>query len=218
MLPTETLKSLEIVLESFLDRAVTRKEERLRIVSGLSRLDDIASGLRHGMDLTDEAGEWFARHRTWLTDETLRPSDRDRVTRLLDNLKEALADQTPGTPAAGKIAREIDHWQKVKTGSTKLVMKRGPEQAPVTKEVDAVNGFLAALDKARGVVIDESGTGRHLLSILDDTLNAAKIQQNRDALLLAGFLIYFLRLQGYLVAPYVSRLKEAEQAVRKRED
>ena len=50
----QTLKALEVVLESFLSRAVALKEERLQVLEGINRLDDIARGVHLGDDATDE--------------------------------------------------------------------------------------------------------------------------------------------------------------------
>ena len=54
----------------------------------------------------------------------------------------------------------------------------------------------------------------HILSALDDLLKSAYLQHNREALLLSGFIIYYLRQNGYLVEPYVKRLKAAESLIK----
>ena len=50
----------------------------------------------------------------------------------------------------------------------------------------------------------------HLLSVLDDALKKATLQDNEEALLLSAFMIYCLKQNGYKVEPYVKRLREAE--------
>ena len=59
---TRTLKSLEVVLESFLHRVVELKGERLTVLEGISRLDDIARQESTEKDFSTEVGDWFAEH------------------------------------------------------------------------------------------------------------------------------------------------------------
>jgi hypothetical protein len=48
------------------------------------------------------------------------------------------------------------------------------------------------------------------MSVLGDALNSAVLQKNRQALLLSALIIYYLKQNGYMVEPFVKRLKEAE--------
>ncbi len=207
-----TLKSLEIVLESFLDRAVGLKESRLHVLDGINHLDDIALQIRTGQDLTDEIGGWFAGHTDWLNEDSLRTSDRNRIGEILDAIKTEFRRTTPESPASDKIAREIDRWDEtVKSGLPKLVLKRGPEKAaPETDKTDSIALFNNTLGEITGLFADLSTNKVHILSVLDDALKSALMQQSREALLLSAFIIYYLRQNGYMVEPYVKRLKEAE--------
>jgi hypothetical protein len=223
-----TLKSLEIVLESFLDRAVALKEKRLGVLNGINRLDDIARDVRSGQDLTDEIGGWFASHSNWLSEDSLRAADRSRIGDILGAIKSELRVSPEQSPATNKIAREIDRWDEtIKGSSPKLVLKRGPETtavpaiepaveaAPRTAteipaDVDTITLFDNTLERLLGLFRDLSVTKVHVLTILDDALRSADMQLNRDALLLSAFIIYYLRQNGYKVEPYVQRLKKAE--------
>ena len=105
----ETLKALDSLLEQFLDRAVMLKEDRLRVLDGINRLDDIARG-SHSTDLTEEMGGWLAQHSNWLQSPALRPADQNRIRNLLASIKRELEMSPEVSPAQIKITREIDRW------------------------------------------------------------------------------------------------------------
>lgn len=208
----ETLKALEIVLESFLDRAVTIKEDRLKVLGGINRLDDIALGFSSGSDLTDEIGGWFAEHSQWLSEPALRTADQRRIGEILDSIKSALGTRPETTPAQEKITREIDRWEESHKGK-KLVLKRGAEETPVT-ETNTITLFGNELQHILGLFSDLAANQKHIMSVLDDALKSALVQKSREALLLSGFVIYWLKQNRYMVEPYVQRLKQAERLQR----
>ncbi|MDH4158150.1 MAG: hypothetical protein OEW00_12830, partial [candidate division Zixibacteria bacterium] len=95
----ETLKSLEQLLESFLGRAVAAKEKRMRVIDGVDRLGGLFRESTQGADITDRIGEWFAEHNQWLADNSLKPADVDRISRLLGGIKRKLDIQPDHSPA-----------------------------------------------------------------------------------------------------------------------
>lgn len=229
---TDSLRSLEVILESFLDRAVSLKAGRLQVLDGINRLDEIACASRgpDGMgrvELSDRVGDWFARHHRWIEDTSLRPADRNRLGDILAEIRQEIA-RTPArmwTPATEKITAEIDRWQtRMKAtpvagpeppAARKLVLRKGPEsleEAGVHPSApDSISLFAASL-KAVTELFDESGRDRlHLMSVLNDSLKTATLQKNREALLLSALIIYYLKHNGYMVEPFVKRLKEAER-------
>jgi hypothetical protein len=213
-----TLKSLEVVLESFLDRAVALKEDRLRVLSGINRLDDIAREVRGNVDHTDQIGGWFAEHNRWLDSQTLRPADRSRIGDILDHIKGELHLSESASPASRKIATEIDRWTNPSSpasepGTPRLVLKRGAEQTQ-PEASDSVGLFRQTLDRMKLLFEDAAGNKAHLMSALDDALRSAYEQRSRDALLLSAYIIYYLKHNGYKVEPFVARLKRAEQLIR----
>ena len=208
---TETLRSLENVLESFIDRAVSLKEDRLAVLDGINRLDDIARGFETGSDLTDEIGGWFAEHNRWLEEPGLRPADQNRIGQILGAIRHEIGAVPDATPARNKIVREIDRWDEKIETRQKLTMKRGPEITdPAVDPSDTILLFSNSLTHMSGLFEEFSQNKQHLLSVLDDALKSASMQGNRDALLLSAFIIYYLKLNRYKVDPYVKRLKEAE--------
>ncbi|MBK7142957.1 MAG: hypothetical protein IPH75_12835 [bacterium] len=210
----ETLHSLESLLEQFLQKAVSLKEERLRVLDGINRLDDIARGVHAGADLTEEVGGWFAQHSAWLQSQTLRPVDQHRIKDLLESIKRELERSPEVSPAQIKIHREIDRWASGEKGAEppvrdKIVLTRGPEEAKRSEE-DTIAMYDRALTRMQAIFRDMSANKGHIMTVLDDALLSAKHQQSRDALLLSASIIYYLKLNRYKVEPYVKRLKEAE--------
>jgi len=209
----KTLKSLDSLLVNFLDRAVALKEERLAVLEGINRLDDIARIAPRGMDISDEMGEWFASHNGWLTSDSLRPGDVNRIGNILGDIKKELNITTGLTPAQVKIDKEIDRWsEKSEKSAQKLVLKRGPETKPrqAPPNGDTIALFTKEFTRIAGLFADYAENKPHLLTVLDDLLKSAHIQQNKDALILSAFIIYYLKQNGYMTEPYVKKLKEAE--------
>lgn len=204
----EALKSLEQLLESFLKRAVTAKAERLSVLGGINNLDDIAKESDQS-DQISQIGDWLAEHSNWLNDQTLRPADKRRIAGILEELRGNVPAESV-TPESEKIDTEIERWSShLVQSSGGLVLKRPPEQAADTH--DTLAQFQTSLMKVSEMYRYMSASKSHLFSVLDETLKMAELQQNRDALVLSGFLLYYLRLGGYKVEPYVKRLKDAEK-------
>ncbi|UCE24965.1 MAG: hypothetical protein JSU74_02640 [Candidatus Zixiibacteriota bacterium] len=214
----QTLKSLEGLLESFLARVVQRKEDRLGVMEGINRLDDIARQSSRGEDMTDDIGDWFARHNRWLTDSSLKPADVDRITGLLAQFRQQLRAPSESSPAENKIHSEIDRWSE--TGrklSPKLILKRAPEaRAPQPiSDPDTIGLFDKKLTRLTAVFKDTCQGKKHILSVVNDLLESARLQGNKDALILSAFIIYYLKQNGYKVEPYVKKLREAETILAK---
>jgi len=218
-----TLEKLEVLLESFLDRAVNLKEHRLQVLDGINRLDDIARTDTSTDRLTDSLGDWFAEHRNWLNASVLRPADVNRISNILAKIREEIPVDDDSSPAARKIRAEIVRWQepareledKSSGGMPqKLVLKRPPEYLVPDTSEDAITRFSKSLSRTQALFADFSGNKKHILSALDDSLRSALVQRNKDALILSAYMIYFLKLHGYKVEPFVRRLKDAERGIK----
>jgi hypothetical protein len=204
----DCLIKLRRSIESFLHRALQQKEQRLRVLDGINRLDDIARG-DTGDRFGEAVGEWFARHNPRLDQGEFRPGDIDRIGGILKQIQEGLKDRE-SSPEMQKISSEIDRWDEaVGRSGRSITLKRGPEaRAP---QDDSIALFAGTLEKTTGLFGDLSAGRKHLLSVLDESLKAAQLQNNREALLLSAVIIYYLKSGGYKVEPYVKRLKEAER-------
>jgi len=216
------LKSLEGVLESFLEQVVSHKQPRLQVLEGINRLDDIARTSDKGLEITDSIGDWFAANNPLLSESRLRPADISRIGMILNEIKGRLDLGDEAAPATQKISSEIDRWRQTGTGheGRKIVLRRGPETAAPTsrphfaEEADSIDRFRSFFERARNLFEDFAGNQKHLLSALDDSLSSAAIQRNRDALILSSFIIYYLKQNGYKVDPYVQRLRKAQELLK----
>lgn len=204
-------KSLEGLLEVFLDKVVQLKAERLQILEGVNRLDDIARLSGEGGDVTDEIGEWFASHNQWLNEDVLKVGDAGRIDRILTEIKNGLTVSSGDSAASRKIESEINRWSELAgAGDGRLTLRREPEQK-IDTEIDSMVMFDNALEGARDLYHDLQGGKQHVLSVLDDALRRAVLQKNKQALILSAFMIYYLKHNGYLMEPFIKRLKEAER-------
>jgi hypothetical protein len=203
----DSLRTLEKTLESFLDRALQQKEKRLSVLDGINRLDEIARD-DSGLSTNEAIGDWFAIHNQQLKQGNLNPADIDRIGNILQHIKSRFSDHT--TPETAKLTSEIDRWDKEsKRPSNSITFKRGPENPKF--EDDSISLFGKTMARTSGLFLGKSKGRKHLISILDESLNSATLQKNREALLLSGFIIYYLKVGGYKVEPFVKRLKEAER-------
>jgi hypothetical protein len=214
-----TLKSLEVLLESFLTRAVVQKDARLAVLDGLNRLDDLTRACRDGRDVGDQVADWIAQRRDWAQSGRLRAGDISRVDHMLGDISQRIRNQDRLSPAQSKVAEVIDQWRRRDSQPKgKVTLRRGPEavsdKPPATEPADSIGLFEEVLEKSAGL-LGELAQGRdHLLSVLDDSLRKALVQKNKEALLLSAYIIYYLRIGGYKVSPYVERLRQAEKAIK----
>ncbi|NOY88637.1 MAG: hypothetical protein GXO93_04495 [FCB group bacterium] len=209
----DTLKSLETLLESFLERVVKLKERRLTILEGINRLDDITRQSSQGLDITDNIGNWFATRQQWLSEKILKPADVRKINTILKELQKELNISSDSSPAKNKINSEISRWEdKSNQIIQKLTLKRQPEikNSPDNHNEDTISLFSNTLYRLSGLFEDVSENKKHILTVLNDLLKSAQAQTNKDALILSAFIIYYLKQKGYKVEPYVKKLKEAE--------
>jgi hypothetical protein len=215
---TQELKQLEARLERFLSDAVTRKEARLDVVSGINRLDNIARGGSGEADITAEVGNWFASYNRLLSENKLKPTDTSRINIILARINNRLSEGEE-TPARRKIASEIQRWQQSTSGKgLRIVLKRSPEKAPPVvaatpksdQTPDTLEQFREVMKRLQMRFEEHAASRQHVLSALDDALKSAELQNNREALLLSALMIYYLKQKSYKVEPYVARLRTAE--------
>ena len=210
-----TLKQLEAKLESFLERALFFKGDRVGVLTGINRLDDIARKVAGGDDPTDDMGRWFAEHNRLLSENRLTPAEHNRISGILGEVRRELRVNEQSSPAVYKIAGEIERWRTgAKTGPAKVILKRPAETAEADSGEPTIAKFSSELEAISARFADLSAGKKHLMSVLDDSLKSALIQKNPDALILSGLLIYYLKVSGYKVEPFVKRLKEAETVCR----
>ena len=216
MSQVDGLRKLEQVLESFLQRAVEHKKDRLQVLDGINRLDDIALSIQMGKDLSEEVGDWFADHNGWLDDSHLRRGDRNRISKILGEIQGELDNNGDSSAAIEKIQSEIQRWHEgIESGKQRLVLKRGPEEvAESAADTGTITLFDNMFTGIRHLFTGLAHGKIHILSVLDETLKKAELQNNKEALILSGLIIYYLKQESYKVEPYIKRLKEAERQIK----
>jgi len=214
----KTLKSLEVVLESFLDRLIRKKGKRLIALDGINRLDDLARDLHPTSDPTEELGQWFARHNRLVSDKVLRAGDHRRISSILDTIRRERGLDESGSPAARKIVDEIDRWStqapagSIPLPASRLVLKRGSEAAATEEaQLDGIAQFDRVLQQLPGLFKDFAGNRQHIMSVLDEALKTAENSNQTAPVMLAATIIYWLRVKKYKVGPFVRRLRKCEQ-------
>lgn len=210
-----TLKSLEIILESFLTRAVALKAPRLAVLESMNQLDDLARAAVDGQDVTDDVADWIVKRRNLVADKRLRPTDVNRIEKMLRTVSGSMG-RTVQSPAHRKVSQVIGSWpadnaHKSETG-TSLTLKRKSELGKSSESSIAL--FNNVLQNISGLFNDSAQGHEHILSVLDENLTKAIVQKSREALLLSGIIIYYLRQGNYKVSPFVKRLKEAEKILK----
>ncbi|RKX23108.1 MAG: hypothetical protein DRP35_00265 [Candidatus Zixiibacteriota bacterium] len=209
-----TLKSLEGLLEEFLAGVVKVKQNRLSVLDGINRLDDISRMSSDGHNINEAIGEWFAEHNQWLDKSVLKDIEIGRIGNLLENISFGISKDKISTPEKRKLASEIDRWNNLAEKTPKKVILKRHGETVKNPALNTITMYDNHLEKALNLFKDKAGDKKHILSVLDDSLKSAFTQKNKDALLLSGYIIYYLKLDGYLVDPYVKRLKEAEQMLK----
>ena len=245
MTTTETrvyeLRRMEAMLTSFIARTIGKKEERLSVLEGINELDDIARTLLEGSVSSAKErklAEWVESHEGWKESASVRPGDRYRVRMILSELKSSASNQQTFDAMEPTVRDKMLAWlesnapseksQLPPSTAPKLVLRRGAE-SPVQPNIvakkikqnderDTLTNFGEHLSALLKLHKDLSGNRLHLISVLDESLSKAERQFHREALHLAAAIIYYLKLQGYLVEPFVTRLKTAERVMKSRDE
>ncbi len=199
-----SLLRLESLLEDFLDRAADVELARADSGKSLESLGEIARESLRGRYIGNRLGDWFARNRTNLDSKRYDPANMTTIGNYLQDIKTGL---DTADPESGKLLEEIDRWKK--SGAVplkKITLRRGPEtdQSSITEE------FLRVAEMESQALEYYKDRKMHLLTMLDDTLKAAEAKTDPAWLHLAGSMIFFLKMHGYKVDPYVKKLKVLE--------
>lgn len=201
----DVLKKLESTLEHFLTRAVEIEEGQIEAHTSIDTLDDIARESLRGRTISSQLGNWFARNRNRLESGRFPNSELDSIANLLGEIRSGLDRSDPETK---KLADEIDHWRdKGVIPKRKLILKMKPK----TDQSNLFKEFAGILDREVNLLGSGELGNRHLLTILDDILKSAEAKQDLMYLHLAGSMMYYLKMAGYKISPFVTRLKDIER-------
>lgn len=201
----ETLKKLESTLTAFLDKAVETEGERIEALRSLDALDDIAQESLKGRFIGNRLGNWLAENRNLLQSSRFAGPELDTIGNLLADVRSGLNESEPESK---KLAEEIDNWRgKGLIPKRKLILKLRARP----EEDSLVDKFSAFLTKESEHIGSGEFADRHLLSVLDDTLKSAEAKEDTMYIHLAASIIYFLKMNGYKVIPFIKRLKDIEK-------
>jgi len=202
----DTLLKLEANLESFLQRAADIQMEKVAAGKSIETLGEIAQESLRGRFVSNRLGDWLAKNKPKLNDNRFDSRGLITIGNYLQDIQTGLDEDDPET---GKLREEIDRWKKQGAKpQRKLVLRRGAE----IDENSVTEKFLKIAKTQFELIEYYKEKKMHLLSMLDDTLKAAEAKTDPAYLHLAGSLIYFLKINGYKVDPYVKKLKAVENA------
>ncbi len=202
----ETLKKLESKLECFIDRVVASEVGRIEALRQIDTLDDIARDSLRGRHINTRLGRWLAENNRGFVNERFDRDHKSRIGALFNEIRSGLDS---ADFESRKLVDEIDSWRdKGIVPKRKLVLKIKPE----IRVRNIATHFQEFMSKESEYIEAEFKRSPHLLSILDDVLKSADAKSDPMFLHLAGSIVYYLKINGYKIGPYVKRLKQIEQS------
>ena len=207
------LKRLESTLESFLSRAVESEKGKIEALHSLETLEEMARDSLKGRHIGNRLGDWLARNQSAFQHDRFSAEDLTFVGNLLSDIRSGLDG---ADPESVKLSEEIGRLrEKGVIPKRKLILKM---KSRSTEEDDLLGKFVELSKREAEYVGSGLFHQRHLLSVLDDVLKSAAAKEDRMYVHLAGSIIYFLKMKGYRVEPFVKRLKEIENEKSGRND
>lgn len=201
----QTLRKLESTLENFLTKVVDSEEEQMGALRSVDTLDEIARDSLKGRIVNNRLGDWFAQNRGLVETKRFDMSSLESISNLLSDIRSGL---DPADPISRKLTDQIDNWRdKGVIPKRKLILKM--KARPV--EENLLGKFIDFLGREEKHLDSGEFEGRHLLQILDDVLKSAAAKEDTMFIHLAGSLIYYLKMNGYKMTPFVKRLREIEK-------
>ena len=154
--------------------------------------------------MIDSLSAFLTDYRYWLENGHLENKQKKRLSQFFNQLIENLLARDDNDHF--KLAEEIKDWsQKLGTGTFKLTIKSTGEQASLA---DRFYSLLRREAEEMNILLEERG---HLMTCLDDILFSAENRTDKMYQHLAASLIYFLKLEGYKVDPYIKRLRQLQE-------
>ncbi len=179
------------------------------MLESLESLDGLVGRSRTGAAVGVEMRRWIDTYTGLAESPTLSAKNRDRISQMILELSSRLGDDAP------REARELTAPSKPPFADAaeshpaprRIVLRKPAERTP-----DMAGQFLNTLREAESFLVGNFAESEHILTRLESILSKAAIGRNANLLHLAGSIIYYLKIHGYKMDPYVQRLKEAENA------
>jgi len=195
-----TIERLESRLVQLVDGMLAQKSDQMEFLIGLNRLDDILIVLKHGKPVNNWVMLFLNEYSHWRDENGLNRAQKKRLGGFLADLHQNLLDF--GDADSLKLAEEIKDWlRSLGEGAFRLTLKRPKEQVSLA---DRFRNLLRRESEELEMLLSRSD---HLLTCLDDVLKSAEAKTDPMYRHLAASIIYFLKVEGYKVDPYVRRLR-----------
>jgi hypothetical protein len=202
----ETLKKLESSIENFLASAVDELEQgKTSPDEQLNILKKIAGDSLKGRFVNNRLDKWLSGNRIVLESNRFTKDERTIIGNLLSDIKSGLDESDNST---SRLFDEIGQWREMGAEPKRkmvLKMKRRPEESNLLNELSGM------LEKESGFIGSGLYENAHILSALDDVLKSAELKENKYYIHLAASMIYFLKMKGYKITPFVKRLRVLEK-------
>lgn len=147
-----------------------------------------------------------------LTRDRSPESRRDEITRIRERFANWRARSVETPPAAAGAtdklaetlaARRSAPLEGEPNAPRRIILRRQPEES-----AELINRFFERMWSQMEYLEHEIDSGRHALTVLDDLLAMAEAKVDPQYKHLAASLIFFLKQEGFKMAPYIQRLRE----------
>ena len=199
-----TIERMETRLVQLVDGLLAQKSDRMEFLIGLNRLDDILIDHRNGQPITEALTGFLNDLRHWRNDNVLQPAQRKRLSGFLSETFQALMEATDADGM--KLAEEVKEWlREMGGGAFRLTLKRPKEQTSLN---DRFSSLIERESVELKMLLSQYD---HLLTCLDDVLKSAEAKSDPMYRHLAASIIYYLKIEGYKIDPYVKRLRRINE-------
>ncbi|HSH00679.1 MAG TPA: hypothetical protein VLB27_11535 [candidate division Zixibacteria bacterium] len=185
-------------------------DEWMRSYSTLAESDNLAPEVRRRvsrmlLELQTHVDQPLTRDRS-------PESRQEEITRIRERFANWRARSVEVGPASAASAERIAETLAARRDSSppvepsaprRIILRRQPEE-----NAELINRFFERMWSQMEYLEHEIDSGRHALTVLDDLLAMAEAKTDRQYEHLAASLIFFLKQEGYKMAPYIQRLRE----------
>jgi len=204
MIRTGSSTKLRAELVHLIETTLEKKRPQIDFLIKLNHLDDVLGNIHHQRPFISDLSEFLHANHQWLDKDGLTPVQKKRTAAILREIHGAIS----GTDdiEVSKTAETVQQWLYVLgDGKFKLVLKR-----PVESESIA-DRFVRHLEREAEEMRHLLERNDHIMTALNELLDLADSKTDPIYHHMAASLIYYLRLEGYRVDPYITKLKKIRQ-------
>jgi hypothetical protein len=176
------------------------KKEQISYLTALNHIDDLLTDMDAGRPYQENLAAAVQRYRGRFEPGSLTQGQKKRLGGFLSELYRRLKDKEDGD--SEKLAAEIKGWLRdLGDGGYRITIRKPAEK------VSLADRFRLLMQREMDEMAMQFSRHDHLLTCLDDILKSAETKVDPMYRHLAATIIYYLRMEGYKVDPYVERLK-----------